>query len=61
VMYNLESQTVGVSAVPEPATVWCVLGFAAGVVIARFYRALPPSRLFQRACVLTPIRSVKNL
>jgi len=61
VMYDLESQTVGVSAVPEPATVWCVLGFAAGVVIARFYRALPPSRLFQRACVLTPIRSVKNL
>jgi HipA-like protein len=44
VMYDLESQTVGVIAVPEPATVWCVLGFAAGVVIARLYRTTPPPK-----------------
>jgi hypothetical protein len=44
VMYDLDSQTVGVSAVPEPAAAWCLLGLVAGVVVARRYRALSASR-----------------
>lgn len=40
VMYDLDSQTVGVSAVPEPAAAWCLCGVVAGVVVARRYKAM---------------------